>query len=246
MNIDYIYVNIRNKQFDIIYKANRNDIDYFENDMKNRFVLSGEKDNEVSVLHLENELQNIASKDNIISFDTYTYIAELINSYKKSTNIIHQFNIDYDRQNIYLNGYKYNIDNFKYYLKQIISKFHFNNFKILTLSCEMFILLLCCQSSFAYPYQLLVNLYKLDGNNDSDRRTSNCFLTSNKKKSNIKITINEQFINIELITYLQIKNIETMIVNGNIAVTLIFVINKSEESIPNYIPSSIFTWNNVI
>ena len=225
MSNEFVYITFCN--FDIIYKANGNDVDYAEEPNLN---LDLKKSNYI----FKEEVSPL--DDHIISFDTYIYIVELINSYKKSTNIVQQFNIDYDRHQLYLNGYTYNIDNFKYYMKQLLNKHGYDNFKIMTLSCELFIMLLCCQSSFAYPYQLLVKLYKLDGNNG-------LFLTSNKKKSNLKITINNHDINIELITYLQITNVDNLTIDSNISVTLIFVINKSDEFVPNYIPSSIFTWN---
>lgn len=184
----------------------------------------------------DNKIINKNNYDYIFSFNTEKYLIEIINSYSNSTNIQNQFKLDYDRHKIILNGYKYNHDKFKYYLKHYLSLYKFNQLHICTLPIELFIIMLCCQSSFAFPYQELVNLYSINENN-------NIVLCSSKKGTVIDININEKNINIELQTNLQIININNNDIIKHLRVYLIFLIDIEDIVNNTLIPSSILTWD---
>jgi hypothetical protein len=198
--------------FDIIYKANNNGIDDTE---KDRIQENG--------LHLS-------------YFDTKQYIVDIINSYKKSSDILQQFRIDYPRQVITINNKAYEYIKFKEELHYNLAKYGYDKCFIINrnyLSCKLFILLLCCQSSFAFPYQSLINTYNLSADSN--------ILVNKKNVDNIYISIQiskDTFL-VELKTYMKIINIDTAETIKNITINLIF------DLIPikiNNLPLAIFSW----
>jgi hypothetical protein len=179
--------------------------------------------------YLQNKIP-IGNNDTYVSyFDMEEYIYDLQKSYNNDNlKIKDQFQKDYNRQNITLNGHKYNdqnifISEMKYNLSNYI------NNKMNNISYDMIIILLCCQSSFYLPYQLLLNLYEINDNSDKALVCD----SKNKLGTNINIWINDLKIVIELNTHLYIKNISSFKNTHKIKISLTIELDKKISDIIN-------------
>jgi hypothetical protein len=191
------YNDINDDEYDIIY--NNNELFNFIY----KFNSQGTIENYVQNMIKNNDLNN----ESFLSyFNTEEYVNNLIKSYNyKEKNIFSQFEKDYNRQNIKINGYKYN--NTQLFINEINKLCDFNNkIQFCNMSWKLLIILLCCQSSFYLPYQILMNLYEIDFVNKA--------LISDSKSNdsiNIDIIINNDKIIIELCNVLFIRNINNYI-----------------------------------
>lgn len=106
----------------------------------------------------------------IIFFNTESFISKILISYKNNTkNVLEQFNKDLPRGEVYLNNkrlydYDESLELFKKY----------NLYKYDNIALDSLLIMLCCQSSFAFPYLLMLKLY-----NDYEK---NYYVVSNKTK----------------------------------------------------------------
>lgn len=172
-------------------------------------------------------------------FDMDGYIENIKKSYKNNEDrMYNQFKIDYDRQNIKLNGYKYNQNKFINNLDYLLSDVSPN--KIYDLSWRTLIILLCCQSSFSLPYLILQKKYISSGNNE------NKILTSGGIGSlDINININNNKVTIELNNICYLKKLENAIKTDKIISSVTIELDKK---IKNYKYESlicVFTWKNI-
>jgi len=154
-----------------------------------------------------------------IYFYMNDYIHDIIQSYNKNSNkIISQFNNDYDRTNIMLNKVKYKSANdFITELGKIT-----NNYAL--------IILLCCQSSLAFPVEILHKLF-LSNENNNITIIHNTYI-----KSSINITINENNILINIDVSFSKIIIEPYKILAQIIITLsINLSNTDSENINNNI-----------
>lgn len=202
-------------EYDII-----NDIDLYD------FIYKFDSDNEI-----KNDINNDIEIGSFFSyFEMDGYIKNILKSYTNDDNILTQFKKDYPRQSVKLNGIKYDINEFCDKLDYLLD----NKTKIMNVSCNLLIKLLCCQSSFCFPYKILIQKYKL--NND------NRILVCNSQYLNslcVDIEIKNDNIIIELKNILCIKNIESNINTHKINSLILIELNKKN----NYDPlMCIFHW----
>jgi len=234
MHNDFVIVD--NETFDYVYKFESNGgID--ENTKKN--------------------IDDTRTNKFISYFDLKQFISDNKQSYRDKLHGIHtQFEKDFSRQTIILNGVIYNdkekfiekinllLNNTGYvpfYMRLI---FPFSSLSDAECCQELFdvsykdlILLLCCQSSFYLPYQILKNVY--------DAVDDNIILVSGSGGSeNITITLNitQKNLTIELSTNLFVKNIAINKVIKKIQVELLANIDFNETHIANS-HIVVFTWN---
>lgn len=96
--------------------------------------------------------------DKVMTFLTEKYLENILDSYKNDVNnIFYQLKIDFPRTCIYVNNKRFfDYDEFRkkisQYDKHKVSRIR--NHKLSTL-----LMMLCNQSSFAYPYELIYKLY---------------------------------------------------------------------------------------
>jgi hypothetical protein len=168
-------------------------------------------------------METIDLDENVFSsyFDMVAYIVDIKKSYKSKSAMMHQFEKDYNRQNILLNKKKYDIDKFCIELNKILQENNYSNDKVdqFDITYESLILLLCCQSTFSLPYMILLNAYQID--NSVNVLSCGC---NNEDFSNIIINIDKNDIKLDLNTTLYIKDIESnsKIKKINLAVTCQF------------------------
>ncbi len=202
-------------------------------------------------------IENTSTDKFISYFDLKKFILDNKQSYGNRLEKIYiQFEKDFPRQTIVLNGSTYEtqqdfidkldfllnkINYVPFYMKLI---FPFSNLSTTDLcqgafnvSYKDLILLLCCQSSFYLPYQILRNVYDSEDNNT-------ILVSSSGKKDNIFTTINitDNALNIELNTILLIKDMDTNIVIKKLDVALLANIDFSENNVSNS-HIVVFTWN---
>jgi hypothetical protein len=180
---DYVVIN-ENDDFNFIYKFNENGI-------------TTESSFGTDILEIRNDVY-------MSCFDFIDYLNKIKDSYNNYSSIISQFKKDYHRQCIHLNGVYIteDVNLFINNLKTTIEKHEYKN-SIFDMSFYELVTLLCCQSSFALPYTILHNFYKL--NNCCD-----CILVSeqnSKSNRHIRIKIDDNCLFIEMNATLYIKNI---------------------------------------
>ncbi len=173
--------------------------------------------------------QNGIEDDSYISyFDMEEYIDDILKSYSNNyEKILYQFGLDYHRINIKLNGYKHeNKELFLNNLNFIICNTY--NFNIKKFSLDQIIVLLCCQSSFYLPYQILSNLYCTNKDINKDTNVLVCD-SNNIFGLSVNIIIDKSKITIELNNELFIKNINNNINTHKINSTLSIQIENKEN-----------------
>lgn len=202
-NIDDDYVIINNIDlFNFIYKFNS----------------QGTVDKYIQNMIMNN---NFNESDSFISyFDMEEYVNDIRKSYSnKEENIMSQFERDYHRQNVTLNGYKY--QETKSFIEEIdrLMQTTYEKSDVINMSLKSLIILLCCQSSFYLSYQILVNLYEIN----SENRALICD-SRNKLGIYIDIIIDDKKIIMELNNSLLIRDIDknknTHQINSTITVEL--------------------------
>lgn len=222
-NMDNDYIIINNTDFfSFIYKFNSDGL--VDANIKNMILNDSNFNDEYYISY----------------FNMDEYINDIKKSYdNKDENIMEQFKRDYNRQNIRLNGYKY--ENYKLFLGEMgkiqgLDK----NFGILKMTHELLIILLCCQSSFYLPYQILVNLYGIN----SENRALICN-SKNLMGIYIDIIVDDKKIIIELNNILFIrdidKNINTHKINTKITIDVNIEIND-ENKLYNEPNICVFNW----
>lgn len=188
-------------------------------------------------------LQNTVPGDNdtyVSYFDMNEYVNDLKKSYNsKDSEIVNQFQKDYDRQNIKLNGIRHNnYQNFMDQLKKYLSDFDYN-LKLFDISYESLVVLLCCQSSFYLPYQLLVNLYEIDNNSDTKALVCD---SRDKLGTTIHIFVTDDKMTVELNTNLYIREIATFKNTHKIQVSITVELDKKiKDTIDPQI--CVFSWH---
>lgn len=202
--------------------------------------------------HMKNMIENTTSQPIISYFNLKKYVSDNKKSYgNKLEKIYAQFEKDYSRQYIVLNNTIY--DDHIDFINMLTSLLQITNvplyMKLLypfsILSCDHvydisyvdLIILICCQSSFFLPFQILKNLY--NDNNDVEMLVSG---TGDKKNITIIIDINDKFASVNLHTMFFIKNIDndniTKKIKLNLSIKFEFSeIAKSDSHI------ALFSWN---
>jgi hypothetical protein len=140
--------------------------------------------------------KHYVNKLNSITFNNITYLDEIIKSYSSISSIYNQFGLDCNRTHIEVNNNI--ITNIEEFTEHVgwLDKYKINFGKIRDLF--EYILLMTLQSSYAFPYVLLHNIYCTDDNN--------LILSSTSSNRNIYITTNTEYINILIECDLEIKN----------------------------------------
>lgn len=153
-------------------------------------------------------------------FDMDGYIDNIKKSYSyREDKIYNQFNVDYYRQNIKLNGYKYDKELFIKKLDDFLLNTSPNN--IFNMSWRSFIVLLCCQSSFTLPYLILQKKYV---------KSSDKVLVSGGQGSiNINIDINTDKVIIELSSICNLKETDSGIKTEKIKSAVTIDLDKIRE-----------------
>jgi hypothetical protein len=205
-----------------------NNIDLFNFIYK--FNSQGTVDKYIQNMIMNNSLNNCNNDSFISYFNMEEYVNDIRKSYyNKEENIMSQFEKDYYRQNVKLNGYKYQeTKSFIEEINRLLQTYHTNS-GVLNISLKSLIILLCCQSSFYLSYQILVNLYEIN----SENRALICD-SKNKLGIYIDIVIDDKKIIMELNNTLLIRDIDknenTHRINTTITVELdIKKENKSHQ-----------------
>jgi len=193
-----------------------NNSDFFE------IYLFNEDTYEMNLLIYENALK--LSK--LIAFETKGYIENIIKSYHCSTkNIKKQFLLDFKRTNIFINSVYINkYTTFKKTLKQFYKTTCTHH---VIKNIGILFLMLCNQSSYATPFQIIFNLYS----NETDDIF--VFSSENNRSINFIFDINTGSIIIE--TDLVLKDIKTNTTIRNINVKLNFALNINKITSYNII-----------
>jgi hypothetical protein len=188
-----------------------NNIDFFNFIYK--FNSKGTVDSHIKDMVTNKNNYNYNEDESFISyFNMDEYVNDIKKSYNnKEENILEQFRRDYNRQNIRLNGYKYQEN--KSFLDEIEKILNMNK------NLKSLIILLCCQSSFYLPYQILVNLYGIN----SENRALVCD-SKNLLGIYIDVIIDDKKIIMELNNTLFIRdidqNVNTHRINAKITIEL--------------------------
>lgn len=205
-NIDiYVYnynmnIIMNNIQFSDVYNKYYADIrnldsvsfdtliqDYTIIDINDHSCLDTIKDLDyVSIDHInESHLDgyNGQTCDSNIFFNTTTYLTKILDSYSYNTEcILKQFNLDFPRSNIYFNDvHMNNIDTFKHHLA-FLKIYSYNVFDLFIL-----ILMLCNQSSYAFPYMFLHKQFGNIDYNEHNNPSSLIIITSLSSSRSINI-----------------------------------------------------------
>lgn len=190
-----------------------NNIDLFD------FIYKFDSNNEINSnkYNISSHKKNGDDHDSFISyFDMEGYIENIKKSYScREDKIYYQFGIDYNRQNIKLNGYKYDKNTFIKTLDKLLENVF--NKKLFELSWKTLIILLCCQSSFFLPYRILSQKY-ISNNIPHVITSGGC------DSININISIDKNKVIVELNNSFCIKNTElntcTHKINSTITIDL--------------------------
>jgi len=93
--------------------------------------------------------------DNIILFETTNYLKNILQSYKyNESKIMYQLELDFKRTSISVNNIHIND-------MQLLTRiFHsYDNYVLYDVRLDLIFIMLCLQSSFAFPYELLQKTY---------------------------------------------------------------------------------------
>lgn len=154
---EYVYIN--DDDFDDIDDTTYNDTIIYTN--KNHNILK--------------KLTKLSNANYMYFFDFKKYIIDIWKSYKSPVDIYNQFNVDFDRQDIYVGKFKCKtVAEFDAYMTYI------NNNAI-----KNIVYVLCNQSSFALPYEILCKMYA--NNNNIVVSTSNDMKNVDRTTVNINI-----------------------------------------------------------
>lgn len=214
MTDDYVYVSLD----DIT------DNDISDSEITDDSLMIAEVDDIFSLDKDKRFLNNLKKNCNIMCiFQFKKYIQDIWESYKKNEdNMLRQFYIDFDRQDIFVDD------------KQIFDANEFINYisilksnKCLGFSCYNLVLMLCNQSSFFIPYHLMCKLYS----------TQNTLVVSRTVDENdrttISLKINEFSLAFSLKTNLYTVDMDTSIAQKCISVELNFDLSrKNKEKVP--------------
>lgn len=186
----------KDTEYDII-----NGIDLFE------FIYKFDSKDENFDKYKISILDSVDTNDNYESYVSYFDMDGYIENIKKSygyreDKIYGQFQIDYHRQSIKLNNYQYDNDTFIKYIGKLL--LDATPSKIFDMSWQSFIVMLCCQSSFALPYLILQKKYVTTNINENK-----VLVSGGLNSININITINSEKVLIELNNMSFLKDIET-------------------------------------
>lgn len=115
-------------------------------------------------------------KDKVVTFDSSVFIKKILESYhNKKENILHQFFLDFPRTDIYYNNIK--ISSSQFFLEKVYS---YRNYEVTKgIKLDTIIIMLCNQSSYAFSYEIIYDLYS----------TSKTHVVS--KKTCVKINTND-------------------------------------------------------
>lgn len=209
INIDLINVNIHD--YGDIFK---------ENQLKENFLFGMIKDHQL----LQNKYET--NDKHIILFDAEVYFKKILQSYKyKRENIWYQFSLDFPRSTIFVNNINVKIkDQFLELLKglnEIYMTIKINNQKVYIFDLLTLVIMLCNQSSYAFPYMYLNKIYS--------QYEDKFIICSLDEGRNIKIT-NKDVILFEINAIFGIKNINTNKILSKIKTKLIITTNIRTKS----------------
>ena len=168
-------------------------------------------------------------------FDLENYINDVKKAYKSDECIFKQYKTDFKRQYTKLNGIV--VEDIDELISKLKNELHINEYQqsIFNISFYNVIILLSCQSSFALPYIILKNVYKL---NDED----NILVSGSRNKisTNIDITIEKENLSLKLNSILNIKNVQKNTNTHKIEISICCDFQKNmEKNEPHF---GIFTW----
>lgn len=167
-------------------------------------------------------------------FDMDGYLENIKKSYEyREDKIYNQFKIDYYRQNIKLNGYKYDIDSFIKKLDGLVSDAH--PIKLFDMSWRTLIILLCCQSSFTLPYLILQKKYV---SSFDDK----ILVSGGLNSIDININIKNDKVLIELNSMSYLKRLEDGVKTDRIRSTVYIELNKIMNDIKYEPLICVFSW----
>lgn len=145
------------------------------------------------------------TKNKIIMFDISHYLGKIEKSLNTENKRIEQFNLDFHRSEMYLNGkYIRGKDYFINYIKKNFNQIsNFNNMLMYDI-----IIMICNQASFVFPFILMNNIYS--------NQNKGIYVTSNNIQYFIKNTKNSLII--ELVGIFNIKNVNIDKIIGSVKV----------------------------
>lgn len=176
--------------------------------------------------YMMNSRRGLLNIEYIYFFSFEKYIIDIWRSYKSQLDIYNQFSVDFNRQNIYINNGKCNtIDDFS----KIISKIKIH-------SVENMIYILCNQSSFGLPYEILCNMYNAQYGLSSDNMIVNSLFNApieDDDRTSVNIDICKDHVLLLLKTRLFVINQKTHNTIYKILVEINIEIPKIERRCEN-------------
>lgn len=130
-----------------------------------------------------NDHKNLNKSDNtyVACFKLDDYVKDIICCYKNNDSIISQLEQDYHRQTIIIDKQK--LKTSELFIDHIQTHLCYNKSESFCgLTYELLILLLCCQSSFGMPFEVIRNIYVNDENHYLISRRELC-----KMKTSIEL-----------------------------------------------------------
>lgn len=170
---------------------------------------------------------------NTITFDTTSFIKDTLHSYDSNESILKQFIVDCPRSNIYVNNNRIITDEEMNRSLMYLSKIKIDNDDMdgkINNMAEL-IKFLTLQSTYAFPYIYLHNIYVVN-NNICD------MLSSTSKNRNIYINMLNGHIRIILECQLDLKNMDFS-TSGSINVTIYIKINNKNGKVDK---NSLIVW----
>jgi hypothetical protein len=158
--------------------------------------------------------------NNLIIFELNHYINKIINSYNSNVdNINQQFNKDFIRSTLFINGIKIP------YINNVLSELNnISKFKVnigdINFNADILILMLCTQASFAFPFMIMNKIFSNFENNEYILSKAVKY-NINKEKDNIYLKLDAIF---------DLKNIDKNIILKEIKVSTCIDFVKENNS----------------
>lgn len=190
--------------------------------------------------YFENDILDISNLNDIVSIPRKEFVNMVFTSYKKDTDIIKQFLIDFPRQEIYINNKRCScVNSFLLQISKYNENIEIDNFKTSKL---MFIIAMLCQSSFYTSYYEIhsklikmktniIDRYNIEwakNNKIINSNMNNIYVLDGNKRNSINILIDENTLRINFTATFKLMDIETEIILAYITSETIFDRNNEE------------------
>lgn len=191
----------------------------------NHYTNNTNNNTQNNVLHIthEKDIEDFSLHGNLFTFNAKNYFIDIVNSYHNDlNNIKKQFSLDKHRTNIFINNTK--INTFKDLYNKIptkIGNLYICNFNGINLKFKYFIMLLFCQSSYAFPHSIIH--YKYNDKNLCAISDVKDFEHSNNRY--MKMKIKKNIVKFKIKNTYSIINFNTMTVEKKISCNLILHMN---------------------